>query len=71
MRRVHRSVASRSEIDMDILDMDDSEAPALLFVLSNSQARGKFNSFAANERSTENVKFLVAYRDIITFLEVT
>lgn len=69
-RRGHRSVASRSEMDLDILDMDDNDAPALLFVLSNNQARSKFNTFAANERSSENVKFLVAYRDIITFLEV-
>lgn len=57
-------------MDLDMLDMEDSDAPTLLFVLSNSQARSKFNSFAANERSTENVKFLVAYRDIITFIEV-
>jgi hypothetical protein len=69
-RRGHRSVASRSEMDLDILDMDDNDAPALLFVLSNNQARSKFNTFAANERSSENVKFLVAYRDIITFVEV-
>lgn len=56
--------------DIEAPALEDPDAAMLTWVLGHAQARTVLTSFTAQERSTENIKFLCSIREIASYLQV-